>query len=238
MYAILWQGRAHDLYIVFDVGSGAAKPEADYLHHLRRYVTGRIVYAFLYPLSLWSIKFSFLLFFRRLGRKARCYTFLWWGVLGCNIICLGVWYAVPVWRYTISSIQYISSVLRDSLVKTCGVKLRFHSVLQGSSYRESQSSRLEDENSGRCHLRRFKQVHLVLDRVFLFFQLTMTSHNNPNLSSMEPPSLHLEKARSDRLVLNDGLRHDRFHHPRCDCEFHCYRRVVVFCLGGSRNVHR
>lgn len=120
MYAILWQDRARDLYIVFAVGSGATKAEADYLDHLKRYVTARIVYAFLYPFSLWSIKFAFQLFFLRLGRKARRQMFLWWSVLGCNIICLGV----PVWRCTINSIQYISSMLLDPFAKLCDIKLK------------------------------------------------------------------------------------------------------------------
>ena len=120
LYAILWQDRASDLYIVFAVNSGATKPEADYIEHARRYVTARIVYAFLYPFSLWSIKFALLLFFRRLGLQARRQMFLWWCVLGCNIICLGVWYGVPVWRCTINSIEYISSVLLDPFVTICG----------------------------------------------------------------------------------------------------------------------
>lgn len=78
VYAIMWQHRAHDLYVVFDVASGFTKPDTAFIVHFGRYSTAQVVYGFTYPPCLWSIKLSFLLFFRRLGRHVTFQKVIWW----------------------------------------------------------------------------------------------------------------------------------------------------------------
>lgn len=94
-YAIIWQDRAHDLYVVFDVASGFIKADATFIDHFERFLTTEMVS---YPSCLWLIKFSFLLFFRRLDRHVKYQKIVWWSAFVLTVVCLEIWWGMSHWQ--------------------------------------------------------------------------------------------------------------------------------------------
>ncbi|KAF4634715.1 hypothetical protein G7Y89_g3385 [Cudoniella acicularis] len=89
---ILWHVRKTlDLvYLSFLVGYGAVAPPPYYIEHLVNWL--RILFAelLLNMLGIWSIKFSFLVFFRKLSENIRAERILWWIVTALTVAALAI----------------------------------------------------------------------------------------------------------------------------------------------------
>ena len=93
--ASLWQATSQQLYLSIAVSSGQIPlPPPDFLSQIYTFLHGELASLFLYIASLWLVKFSFLWFFRGLGKKIRRQRMLWWCVsafTGASLcVCLGM----------------------------------------------------------------------------------------------------------------------------------------------------
>lgn len=68
-------------------------PPADFLLNTERYYTGQLIVLIFFYTGLWSVKLSFLIFFRRLGQNIDKQKYLWWPVLFFTLatyfVCIG-----------------------------------------------------------------------------------------------------------------------------------------------------
>lgn len=92
--AILWQVVSGYMYTFMYVISGRLwPPPADFLLNTERYYTGQLIVLIFFYTGLWSVKLSFLIFFRRLGQNIDKQKYLWWPVLFFTLatyfVCIG-----------------------------------------------------------------------------------------------------------------------------------------------------
>ena len=91
--AILWQIFANDMFVLMAVSSGHKMPTPGFVDNSEAYFKASVaVIAFFYS-TLWAIKVSFLVFFKRLTKNVRRQQLLWWPVLGFTVatyfVCIG-----------------------------------------------------------------------------------------------------------------------------------------------------
>ena len=91
--AILWQIFASDMFELMAVSSGHKMPTPGFADNSEAYFKASVaVIAFFYS-TLWAIKVSFLVFFKRLTKNVRRQQLLWWPVLGFTVatyfVCIG-----------------------------------------------------------------------------------------------------------------------------------------------------
>lgn len=80
--AAVWQWAARDMYYIMNVQAGLATYDPDrYLPSLRNWLNASLIASLFFYTALFSIKLSFLFFFRRLGNKITHFKYIWWGVL-------------------------------------------------------------------------------------------------------------------------------------------------------------
>lgn len=105
--AILWQFKVSALYEYYATRSGKhpPRPGQDKSDHdlLRSIVAVRQ----LFYTCLWTVKLSFLVFFRRLGYKVRTHKIWWWFVLIVTIGTYIGYLAYSNYKCTLSSYEYI-----------------------------------------------------------------------------------------------------------------------------------
>ena len=95
--AILWQIFANDMFELMAVSSGHKIPTSTFIDNSERYSKASVaVIAFFYS-TLWAIKISFLVFFKRLAKNVRRRQLLWWPIFG---------FAVATYFVCIGTIQY------------------------------------------------------------------------------------------------------------------------------------
>ena len=75
---ILWQIRVSTLYEQYAVTSGQILPSSDFFDRDTALLRSSIAFSSLFYSCLWSIKLSFLLFFRKFGIEARRHLKIWW----------------------------------------------------------------------------------------------------------------------------------------------------------------
>lgn len=78
--AILWQIHAQAMFDLMAVSAGIKMPGADFVTNSEAYSKASGVVIILFYSTLWSVKFSFLLFIRRLGSHVAKVEFLWWPI--------------------------------------------------------------------------------------------------------------------------------------------------------------
>lgn len=91
---IIWQVEKKDLYNSIAFLSGELRqPLDEFVQETQRYLRTTAVVVVLYYSSLWSIKFSFLMFFRPLGDRVERQRILWWFVFTITLAsyfgCIG-----------------------------------------------------------------------------------------------------------------------------------------------------
>ena len=94
-YAVLWQKNANKLYFVLAVERGQISiPHHQFASYLEIEIRSQFASYLLWLTALWSIKISFLLFFRNLGNHIRRQMILWYCVLAYTVAsyvtCLGM----------------------------------------------------------------------------------------------------------------------------------------------------
>ena len=92
--AVIWQRNADQLYSIIAVGGEqVSKPPPQFPSHFSTKLHSALASSILYYTALWSIKISFLLFFRTLGSDIRRHKVLWYCVLAYTIasyiVCIG-----------------------------------------------------------------------------------------------------------------------------------------------------
>ena len=110
---ILWQFGQGGLYENIAASSGQLYPLPSGLDHAtEQYLRKSIAVIIFFYTGIWSVKFSFLVFFKRLGHNVRNQSVVWWVVLAFTlaayVTCLGTI------QYTclVSSFEYIESKYR------------------------------------------------------------------------------------------------------------------------------
>ncbi|KAL8837434.1 MAG: hypothetical protein Q9170_002518 [Blastenia crenularia] len=92
--AIDWQIVSGYMYQFISITSGQLwPPPARFVKDTENYYKGSVAVLVFFYTSLWAVKFSFLLFFRRLGQNVRGQQIFWWLVFGFTVatylICIG-----------------------------------------------------------------------------------------------------------------------------------------------------
>jgi hypothetical protein len=89
----IWQMTMDGMYHVARAAAGLEMPTADFPQISERFLRGSNVALVMFYVGLWSIKFSFLVFFKRLGAHIPSYRIFWWIVTFITaaslISCLG-----------------------------------------------------------------------------------------------------------------------------------------------------
>ena len=107
--AILWQVYARDMYYVINVSVGSETPDANFSSTAENYFRHTAAVLTLFYSSLWSIKISFLLFFRRLGNHVRHQRLLWWPVFSFTLLTYGACIGRTAYRCLIGSFMYVAT---------------------------------------------------------------------------------------------------------------------------------
>ena len=117
--AIVWQTfMSHDMYELMDVSAGLALPGPSFLFDGRRYSQASLAVIILFYSSLWSIKLSFLIFFRRLGKNVARQKLIWWPVLGFTVASYVVAISILQYRCLVNSMLYlIENCTTDSAIQ-------------------------------------------------------------------------------------------------------------------------
>lgn len=108
--AIICQLRLHYVYTMEEVGNGLILPPPTFLDDVPKGLRGLLAVNILAVFGLWGVKFSFLLFFRRIFCSARpLYRYIWWGVVVVTIICFGLMIGLVSYQCTASEVEVILS---------------------------------------------------------------------------------------------------------------------------------
>ena len=93
--AIIWEIAAGSMYTLVNVQNGVVPPPPNFFDQLTLFFRSQIAVSLLHTCGLWAVKISFMLFFRKLGKKVRGQKWLWWCVLAAIVaafaICIGVY---------------------------------------------------------------------------------------------------------------------------------------------------
>lgn len=107
--AIIWQNEAPNMYYIMGVTAGVVLPDENAANVAQSWFKSMLAVLILFYSALWSIKVSFLLFFRRLGKNVQGQKRIWWPVFGITLAtdfaCIGtIQYACLV-----SSLEYLTA---------------------------------------------------------------------------------------------------------------------------------
>ena len=105
--AVLWQLAKTGLYAVQAVSSGRELPGAGFVSQAEQYLRLSAGYFVLFYTSLWSVKVSFLIFFRRLGKNVNHQNAIWWSVSGIVIAGYVVAIGTIRWNCSLPPLQTI-----------------------------------------------------------------------------------------------------------------------------------
>lgn len=89
-FTVSWQILADDLYLQTHVVTFGRPPPRDFAARTERYLKGVAALLILYLISLWLIKASFLILFRRLFTHFRKWMRFWWGVAAFTFASLPI----------------------------------------------------------------------------------------------------------------------------------------------------
>ena len=107
--AIIWQSEKDMLYTGMAVAAGQLPPPNNYPSDHVRHLRSSAVAVVFFVTGLWSVKLSFLIFFRRLGQNVKGQKILWWTVLAVTAASYIVVICSIYYRCLVSSFEYITS---------------------------------------------------------------------------------------------------------------------------------
>ncbi|KAF2201225.1 hypothetical protein GQ43DRAFT_471976 [Delitschia confertaspora ATCC 74209] len=91
--SITWQILVRDMFLDNSVARGLQMPPVDFVERVERFLKGSAAIVFLFYSTLWSIKLSFLFFFRRLYPPVGRWNGFWWAIFGVTMasyfVCIG-----------------------------------------------------------------------------------------------------------------------------------------------------
>ena len=95
----IWTATSKELYFTLDLATGRlTKMPPDFLQRLERLLSCYLASYILGYASLWSIKISFIVFFRKLGEKLQSQRIAWYAVLGFCIASFAVCFGTVDYR--------------------------------------------------------------------------------------------------------------------------------------------
>lgn len=110
---VLWQVGKKAMYENIAVSSGQLfPPPVNFAHNSEQYLRRSVAVIIFFYTSLWAIKLSFMIFFKRLGQNVRHQNVVWWTVLAITaasyFACLGD----INYKCLVSSFSYLSGKCR------------------------------------------------------------------------------------------------------------------------------
>ncbi|KAI9718836.1 MAG: hypothetical protein M1828_006525 [Chrysothrix sp. TS-e1954] len=92
--AVHWQVVSRFMYEILSVTSGQVfPPPPTFITDSEKYYKGSVIVLVFFYSGLWAVKFSFLLFFRRLAANVSGQNILWWSVFAVTLatyfVCIG-----------------------------------------------------------------------------------------------------------------------------------------------------
>ena len=106
--AIIWNFAKKGLYTLLNVNAGLEPFPPDFAQQVVQYLQLTSGVQVMFFTSLWFIKFSFLVFFRRLGQNVRWQNQIWWIVTGFVAAGYPVAIGTVQWKCLLSSYAYIA----------------------------------------------------------------------------------------------------------------------------------
>ena len=98
-FSIIWQIFAKDLYTVVDaLSEGITDTITNIIYHVSRFQVAETAGYVLQALCLWSVKASFLAFFRKLGNNVPHQRPIWWAAVLFNMASFGIWIGTVPWK--------------------------------------------------------------------------------------------------------------------------------------------
>ena len=115
--SIIWQTQQSHMYTQFRLAAGRVEPTPEVLAGERSFLYAEFAIEVLFSLTLWAVKFSFLVFFRRLGSSVRGQIVWWWCVMVFTVAALVTIIGTLDYQCELRSLGYIFS-MRSLLYKT------------------------------------------------------------------------------------------------------------------------
>ena len=95
--AVLWQTQISAMYLNYGLANGVVLPTPEVIADLNTFYKSSLAIDVLFDSCLWSVKLSFLLFFRRLGDRVQGQRTWWWCVL---------WFTIATYFTCIGTVPY------------------------------------------------------------------------------------------------------------------------------------
>lgn len=105
----IWQSQLPALYLLYQLAGGTVAPTLDVLAKEQIPMHSQVPTVMFYYIGLWLVKFSFLIFFRRLGANVRGQKIWWWCVFTFTLLTLGSAVGVMSWGCSLGPLEYIFS---------------------------------------------------------------------------------------------------------------------------------
>ena len=112
---ITWQTQLPALYAQYAMAAGTMIPTPDFLEHEQTLLHSEVATVMFAYLSLWTVKFSFLMFFRRLSVGVQGQKAWWWIVFAFTVLTLASAIGCMGWGCTLGPLEYIFSECSTSL---------------------------------------------------------------------------------------------------------------------------
>lgn len=112
--ASIWQTKAYIVYWLYQIQDDPSTFTMDFLAAEATMMPHITTWNVLFYSCLWSIKFSFLFFFRRLYPIAKAHKIWWWIVFAITLITWIASIADIDWECSLKSIDWIQSKLTRS----------------------------------------------------------------------------------------------------------------------------
>ena len=104
---VIWQSQQTAMYEQFALSKGTFIPTPAQLEAERTFLRSEVATIFMYYTVLWTVKLSFLVFFRRLGQKVRGQKIWWWCVTGFTIATWATCIGTIGYKCLLRSLDYI-----------------------------------------------------------------------------------------------------------------------------------
>ena len=111
-FAVLWQVMVPTLYEQYAVESGQKLPDVEFISKDTHFLRSIVAFTILFYSCLWTVKLSFLLFFRRLGARVRGQNIWWWCILAVTGLTWVSCIATVHYRCLLDSYESISCEFR------------------------------------------------------------------------------------------------------------------------------
>lgn len=109
VFSITWQVEIYFLHWMHDVLNGKTLPTEAFYKQYTTFLPFIVAWSYLYYSSIWAVKLSFLIFFRRLGSKVKSQQ-IWWRVV--LLLTVGAWIACVAdidYKCTLGDLDVIQS---------------------------------------------------------------------------------------------------------------------------------